>query len=186
MVVLHYFLSGLLLLSMQVLHIARGHAEAVAVTTLTSTEAASLSGTSASLNTASKDQDVDEDVVYQTVYACQDETLKISCLDEYSVKVVRANYGRFSIAICNDVGRADFSVNCHSPGTLNILQQRCDGKPSCEAFANSTDFPVGTDPCPSTVKYLEAQFFCSKPQMSSTNERRPPMELDDSRGNCYN
>ena len=36
-----FFIPGLLLLSMQVLHTARGHAEAVAVTTLTSTEATS-------------------------------------------------------------------------------------------------------------------------------------------------
>ena len=90
---------------MQVLHTARGHAEAVAVTTLTSTEATSgslgntgsttgmgivgsSSGSLSSLKTraASKDEDVEEDVVYQTVYACQDETLKISCLDDYSVK----------------------------------------------------------------------------------------------------
>ena len=122
---------------MQVLHRSRGQVEAVAVTTLTSTEAMfSTSSSGGGSSTSSKDEasaaaasassalDAAGDVVYQTVYACQDETLKISCLDDYSVKVVRANYGRFSIAICNDVGRADFSVNCHSPATLNILQQR--------------------------------------------------------------
>ena len=101
-----FFIPGLLLLSMQVLHTARGHAEAVAVTTLTSTEATSGSmgstgsttgmgivGSSSgslsslsSLKTRAASKDVEEDVVYQTVYACQDETLKISCLDDYSVK----------------------------------------------------------------------------------------------------
>ena len=43
-----------------------------------------------------------------------------------------------------------------------ILRFRCDGKPSCSAFANATDFPNEVDPCPSTVKYLEAQFYCMK------------------------
>ena len=43
-----------------------------------------------------------------------------------------------------------------------ILRFRCDGKSSCSAFANATDFPNEVDPCPSTVKYLEAQFYCMK------------------------
>lgn len=65
-----------------------------------------------------------ENVVYQTVYACQHEALTISCLENYLIKIVRANYGRFSIAICNEVGRTDFSVNCQSPKTLGILQRQ--------------------------------------------------------------
>lgn len=175
-----FSIPGWLLLSMRVLHTASGDPEAVSAVMMT-TEETSVSSK-------------DDDVVYQTVYACQDEILKISCLAGYSIKIVRANYGRFSIAICNDQGRSDFSVNCLSPGSLHILQsrypfglllfscqngqfllnilrkkymklsfQRCDGNPSCEAFANSTDFPGSRgDPCPATGKYLEAQFFCSR------------------------
>ena len=58
--------------------------------------------------------------------------------------------------------------------SLNVyvfFDYRCDGKPSCEAFANSTDFPSETNPCPSTVKYLEAQFYCSQPQERKTSAR---------------
>lgn len=66
----------------------------------------------------------EETLVYQTLYACQNEVLNIGCIDNYVIKVVRANYGRFSIAICNEDGRSDFSVNCHSPDSLEILKNR--------------------------------------------------------------
>ena len=87
---------------------------------------ASETGTSHmfSTTTASSTPDFSEDVVFQTIYACQDERLQISCLDGYTINIVRANYGRFSIAVCNEVGRTDFSVNCMSKGSLNILKSR--------------------------------------------------------------
>ena len=40
------------------------------------------------------------------------------------IKVTRANYGRFSIALCNDEGRTDWSVNCYEPKTKNIITER--------------------------------------------------------------
>ena len=105
---------------MRVLHTARGHPEAVEAVADTTTEA---------LEAAEKNRiEVvkERDLVYETVYACQDEKLQISCVQGYNIRVVRANYGRFSIAICNDVGRTDFSVNCHSTNTLQILKKRYD------------------------------------------------------------
>ena len=55
------------------------------------------------------------------------------------------------------------------------LYFRCNGKSACKAFANATHFPNDIDPCPSTVKYLEAQFYCMKmkitqPPPSPTSE----------------
>ena len=50
--------------------------------------------------------------------------LQLSCLDNYLIQIVRANYGRFSIEICNEMGRTDFSVNCISNQSSYILQQR--------------------------------------------------------------
>ena len=35
-----------------------------------------------------------------------------------------ANHGRFSIAICNDDGKTHWSVNCMSPKTRHILQNK--------------------------------------------------------------
>ena len=63
--------------------------------------------------------------VYQTAYACQGDQLSISCPKEDEViQVVRANYGRFSVAICNEEGRTDFSVNCLAANSMAVMQQR--------------------------------------------------------------
>lgn len=64
-------------------------------------------------------------VTYRTAYACQGQTLNISCPQSGDViKVIRANYGRFSIAICNEEGRTDFSVNCLAPNSFRVMQER--------------------------------------------------------------
>ena len=62
--------------------------------------------------------------VYRTAYACQGDLLKITCQDDFFLDIVRANYGRFSVAICNEEGRTDLSVNCLSPNSLEVLQRR--------------------------------------------------------------
>ena len=51
--------------------------------------------------------------------------MEISCTeDESIIQVIRANYGRFSIAICNVHGYTDWSVNCMAKQTTGILQKR--------------------------------------------------------------
>ena len=62
---------------------------------------------------------------YKTAYRCEGETLDISCegRDE-TIEVVRANYGRFSIAICNQHGFTDWSVNCMAPRTKRVLKSK--------------------------------------------------------------
>ena len=42
----------------------------------------------------------------------------------HQIRVMRANYGRFSVAICNDKGVTDWSVNCMAPRSLRIMQDR--------------------------------------------------------------
>ena len=67
---------------------------------------------------------------YKTAYRCEDTHLTISCegaeeADGASlIRVIRANYGRFSIAICNPHGFTDWSVNCMAPRTTRILKNR--------------------------------------------------------------
>jgi hypothetical protein len=60
----------------------------------------------------------------RTGYTCEGEELEVSCGPGELIQIVRANYGRFSIAICNDEGRTHWSVNCMSPRTRHILQNR--------------------------------------------------------------
>ena len=68
--------------------------------------------------------------LYQTSYACEGQALNIECPvpEGFAVSqildIVRANFGRFSIAICNDEGRSDLSVNCLSQDTLGVLQRK--------------------------------------------------------------
>jgi len=58
---------------------------------------------------------------YDTAYACEGKTLKLECRDGELIHLIRANYGRFSITICNDHGNTDWSVNCMSTRSLRVL-----------------------------------------------------------------
>jgi hypothetical protein len=60
----------------------------------------------------------------RTKYGCEGTTLHIECEEGTVINLVRANYGRFSISICNDVGNTDWSVNCMEPRTLRVINAR--------------------------------------------------------------
>ncbi|GLH02729.1 Uncharacterized protein GBIM_08694 [Gryllus bimaculatus] len=62
-----------------------------------------------------------EQARYDTAYACEGKTLKIECKEGELIHLIRANYGRFSITICNDHGNTDWSVNCMSHKSLRVL-----------------------------------------------------------------
>ncbi len=56
--------------------------------------------------------------------------MTVSCIDSDgpglhgTIQVVRGNFGRFSIAICNRHGQTDWSVNCEAQTqTTKVLQQ---------------------------------------------------------------
>ena len=85
--------------------------------------------------------------------------MKVSCDSGETIQVVRANYGRFSIAICNLHGNTDWSVNCMSPRTLRVIRARCQGGSSCHVPVDSTIFG---DPCPGTYKYVEVHYSCER------------------------
>ena len=61
---------------------------------------------------------------YMTAYACEGSRLQINCTEGLFLDIIRANYGRFSIAICNNNGNTDWSVNCMSPRTLRVIEAR--------------------------------------------------------------
>ena len=97
------------------------------------------------------------------------------------INLVRANFGRFSISICNDGGNTDWSVNCMEPRTLRVINARCEGKPQCKIPVDSTIFG---DPCPGTNKYVEVHYYCKAQKQSSnighsgtTNKPLPPWLL---------
>ena len=93
----------------------------------------------------------------RTKYGCEGSSLELECEEGAVISLVRANYGRFSIAICNAHGNTDWSVNCMSPRTLRVIRARCQGAQTCQVPVDSTIFG---DPCPGTYKYIEVHYSC--------------------------
>ncbi|XP_068624860.1 latrophilin Cirl isoform X1 [Battus philenor] len=108
---------------------------------------------------------------YETAYACEGKTLKIGCAEGSVIHLIRANYGRFSITICNDHGNTDWSVNCMSTRSLRVLHSRCSMHQNCSILASTNMFG---DPCPNTLKYLEAHYQCVPASTTSTTNRPSP------------
>lgn len=60
----------------------------------------------------------------KTLYACEEKMLQIECQPGESIQLIRANYGRFSIGICNDHGQLDWKVNCMSASSFQLTESR--------------------------------------------------------------
>lgn len=61
---------------------------------------------------------------YKTAYACEGSQLGFSCPEGQLISLIRANYGRFSISICNEHGTLDWSVDCKSNRSYNVIRER--------------------------------------------------------------
>jgi len=112
----------------------------------------------------------------RTKYGCEGSMLDIECEEGTMINLVRANYGRFSISICNGEGNTAWSVNCMEPRTLRVINTRCGSKRICSVPVESSIFG---DPCPGTSKYVEVHYTCKPvPVSTSTTKPRPPWLLD--------
>ena len=60
---------------------------------------------------------------YLTAYACEGRRLHLECPDRRVISLIRANYGRFSIAICNKHGQMGLRVDCMTPHSRSILEK---------------------------------------------------------------
>ncbi|XP_076305406.1 latrophilin Cirl-like isoform X1 [Tachypleus tridentatus] len=120
---------------------------------------------------------------YHTAYACEGNNLKISCENGQLIQLLRANYGRFSISICNEQGILNWSVKCASEKSYFVIHERCNVVPRCIVNVTSNTFG---DPCPGTYKYLEVQYQCMlefnplsstmlSKTTSTTTTTRPPI-----------
>ncbi|XP_048264306.1 latrophilin Cirl-like isoform X2 [Bombus affinis] len=109
---------------------------------------------------------------YDTAYACEGKTLWIECGEGKLIHLIRANYGRFSITICNEHGNTDWSVNCMSPKSFRVLNSECNYRNSCSVDVRSEIFEE--DPCPGTGKYIEAQYYCLAATTTTTSRPSPP------------
>ncbi|XP_040563317.1 latrophilin Cirl [Lepeophtheirus salmonis] len=113
---------------------------------------------------------------YKTDYRCEGDNMTIVCDEDDGydrrIEVVRGNFGRFSIAICNQHGHTDWNVNCMSPSTTKRLKAQCDSLKSCTISVDSTSFPE--DSCPGTFKYLEVHYACTSNTAGAKNPPPPP------------
>ena len=73
--------------------------------------------------------------------------MEIECEAGEEINLVRANYGRFSISICNKEGNTAWSVNCMEPRTLRVINKQCRQQSRCTVAVSSALFG---DPCPGT------------------------------------
>ncbi|XP_040061759.2 adhesion G protein-coupled receptor L1 [Ixodes scapularis] len=108
--------------------------------------------------------------VYKTAYACEGSQLSFACPEGQLISLIRANYGRFSISICNEHGTLDWSVDCKSNRSYNVIRERCHLNTSCRVLVDSLTFG---DPCPGTFKYLEVQFRCQLESPTTTSSTTP-------------
>lgn len=109
-----------------------------------------------------------------TAYACENDILEIACPDSNIIRIIRVNFGRFSVKLCNPDGvTGDWSLSCVSRNALGIVSERCKGQRSCEIEASSEVFD---DQCPSTPKYLEVHYNCYPDPGSTTTTARTTTE----------
>ena len=60
----------------------------------------------------------------RTKYGCEGSALSIECGEGSAIRVIRANYGRFSLSICNEYERGNFSTNCLEPRSMRTVRNR--------------------------------------------------------------
>lgn len=97
--------------------------------------------------------------MFSILFRCPDST----------IRVVRANFGRFSVSICNKLAVTNISTRCDtSHTTSSLLRSRCDGRQTCSVLVSQHRFPQ-SNICPSsTTKYLELQYECRDNKTVST------------------
>lgn len=101
------------------------------------------------------------------------------------INLIRANYGRFSISICNENGELDWDVQCMSKRSYRVIFDTCNGKQNCTMLAKAGQF--GEDPCAKTEKYLEAHYQClPTKQKRRSNKKTLNQPLSSSTNNGLN
>lgn len=91
-----------------------------------------------------------------SVIICEKHKGTISCPNGKLIDVLNANYGRLDREMCQSPSIS--CINCRSSNSLKRVQDKCNGKTSCELHVNNSLF--SDDPCPGMHKYLEVKYRC--------------------------
>lgn len=75
--------------------------------------------------------------------------MELSCEDGKLIHLVRTNYGRFSLTICNEFGYSNYSIQCNSFRSFLVMQTECNNRTTCSVPVSEDLFG---DPCPNTTK----------------------------------
>merc|ERR1711874_80565 len=114
-----------------------------------------------------------------TVLGCDGSTATLSCPDQSYISLIRANYGRFSISVCNQHARQDIKTDCASHQESSAwISHMCNNHSSCHVLVSADILPAV---CPDTPKYLEAQYQCIS--HSQEEERSSQYKLPELGGN---
>ena len=62
----------------------------------------------------------------ETVIGCENTTISLSCPVASYVSIVRANYGRFSIAVCNHQVDLDMRTDCGSEEASTSIMSKME------------------------------------------------------------
>ena len=65
--------------------------------------------------------DDEDDLSSQTSYACQNDDLFLQCYPGEVIRIVRANYGRFSLRVCNDKGLTGLNIACKAVSSFRTI-----------------------------------------------------------------
>ena len=93
----------------------------------------------------------------KTMFGCGGDSVVLSCRGKTGsmISIVRANYGRFSVSVCNPLARGDLDTSCSSEEATSILlARRCQGRRECSVEVKEDELPPV---CPATAKYLEVR-----------------------------
>ncbi|KAK7099782.1 latrophilin-like protein 1 isoform X2 [Littorina saxatilis] len=101
----------------------------------------------------------------RTTYACENGMLILDCPQGHVIRIVRANYGRFTLSMCNPRGiTSNMNLRCQSITASEVVATECDGHNRCEFKVGNRIFG---DPCPGTSKYAEVKHYCEAVETDS-------------------
>lgn len=109
-----------------------------------------------------------------TLYQCEGEQITLACA-RGTINIVRANFGRFSIAVCNQHGQTNWTTDCASPHTATTITKMCEKLQTCVVSVNPDTLG---DACPHTPKYLEVHYFCQEEEENTVPARHSPRFQD--------
>ena len=89
---------------------------------------------------------------------CENKQGEITCQNGKRISILDANYDRLDRDTC--LHSAMSNINCRASNSLQIIQDKCNGKTECQLNAASSVF--GGDPCGGTYKYLQVEYSCQE------------------------